>query len=98
MPSRSAVSIESASSAMARSRSQIGRVSAGTGEPVSGSGGEGWRRMDCSVRGPLRVLARTVRAREKAELWARIVEASDQYAKAQARTDRDIPVVILSPA
>lgn len=44
------------------------------------------------------MLARTATPTEKAELWPSIVAASDQYAKAQERTDRDIPVVILTPA
>ncbi|MEM9513767.1 MAG: nitroreductase family deazaflavin-dependent oxidoreductase [Actinomycetota bacterium] len=35
---------------------------------------------------------------EKAELWPRIVEAYDGYGKYQERTDRDIPVVVCTPA
>jgi deazaflavin-dependent oxidoreductase (nitroreductase family) len=42
--------------------------------------------------------ARTATPEEKAELWSSIVAASKAYAKAQAKTDRDIPVVILTPA
>jgi deazaflavin-dependent oxidoreductase (nitroreductase family) len=42
--------------------------------------------------------ARTASAAEKAELWPRIIAASKAYAKAQAKTSRDIPVVILTPA
>ncbi len=41
--------------------------------------------------------ARTVSAEEKAELWPRIVKSYRGYAAYQKRTDRDIPVVRLSP-
>jgi deazaflavin-dependent oxidoreductase (nitroreductase family) len=42
------------------------------------------------------VQARTANAAEKAELWPRIVAAYRGYAGYQAKTDRDIPVVICS--
>lgn len=41
--------------------------------------------------------ARTVSAEEKAALWPRIVKSYRGYAGYQKRTDRDIPVVLLSP-
>jgi deazaflavin-dependent oxidoreductase (nitroreductase family) len=46
---------------------------------------------------------RAMRARiagdaEKAELWARVVEAYGGYARYQRRARRDIPLVILEPA
>jgi deazaflavin-dependent oxidoreductase (nitroreductase family) len=41
--------------------------------------------------------ARTATAEEKAALWPRIVRAYRGYAGYQKRTDRDIPVVLLSP-
>ena len=40
--------------------------------------------------------ARVVTPEEKDELWPRIVETYEGYANYQKRTDRDIPVVILT--
>ena len=45
-----------------------------------------------------RVLARQASPEEKAELWPRLVEMYGDYEIYQRRTDREIPVVILSPA
>jgi F420H(2)-dependent quinone reductase len=45
-----------------------------------------------------RVRARTASAAEKARLWPRLVEIYPDYADYQARTTRDIPVIILEPA
>lgn len=42
--------------------------------------------------------ARTASAEEKAQLWPRITGAYKGYAGYQTKTDRDIPVVICSPA
>ena len=44
------------------------------------------------------VVARTASPEEKRELWPRVVELYGDYETYQRRTDRDIPVVILSPA
>jgi deazaflavin-dependent oxidoreductase (nitroreductase family) len=41
--------------------------------------------------------ARTASAGEKSELWPRLVAMYADYDDYQARTERDIPVVILSP-
>lgn len=41
--------------------------------------------------------ARTATAEEKAALWPRITKAYRGYAGYQRRTDRDIPVVLLTP-
>ena len=41
--------------------------------------------------------ARVADAAEKAELWPKIVADHDNYAGYQAKTDRDIPVVVLTP-
>ena len=41
--------------------------------------------------------ARTATAEEKAELWPGIVETYQGYGGYQERTDRDIPLVILTP-
>ena len=41
--------------------------------------------------------ARTATAEEKAALWPRITETYKGYAGYQTRTDRDIPVVLLTP-
>lgn len=41
--------------------------------------------------------ARTATADEKAELWPRIVRSYRGYGGYQKRTDRDIPVVLLTP-
>jgi F420H(2)-dependent quinone reductase len=45
-----------------------------------------------------RVAARKASAEEKAELWPRLVEMYGDYEIYQRRTEREIPVVILSPA
>lgn len=42
--------------------------------------------------------ARTVTPEEKADLWPRITAAYRGYQGYQDKTDRDIPVVVLSPA
>jgi F420H(2)-dependent quinone reductase len=44
------------------------------------------------------MVARTATPEEKAQLWPRIVEWWKGYAGHQAKTTRDIPVVILEPA
>jgi deazaflavin-dependent oxidoreductase (nitroreductase family) len=44
------------------------------------------------------VVARRATAAEKAELWPRLLETYPDYRDYQARTERDIPVMILSPA
>jgi deazaflavin-dependent oxidoreductase (nitroreductase family) len=44
-----------------------------------------------------RMRARVADAKEKAELWPRIVGAAATYAQYQRQTTRDIPVVILEP-
>jgi deazaflavin-dependent oxidoreductase (nitroreductase family) len=43
------------------------------------------------------VTARTADPAERAVWWPRVVEAYDDYAAYQARTDRQIPVVFLDP-
>ena len=43
------------------------------------------------------MLARTATAEEKAALWPRITAAYQGYAGYQKRTERDIPVVLLTP-
>jgi deazaflavin-dependent oxidoreductase (nitroreductase family) len=45
-----------------------------------------------------RMRARRASDAEKATLWPRLVAMYADYASYQARTERDIPVVILSPA
>lgn len=42
--------------------------------------------------------ARTADAAERARLWPKLVAAYAGYADYQARTDREIPVVVLTPA
>jgi deazaflavin-dependent oxidoreductase (nitroreductase family) len=42
--------------------------------------------------------ARTADAAERARLWPKLVAAYSGYADYQARTDREIPVVVLTPA
>lgn len=44
------------------------------------------------------MVARTAGAEERAVLWPQIVAAYSGYAGYQAKTDRNIPVVILEPA
>lgn len=46
----------------------------------------------------LSVVAREAAADEKARLWPQLVEMYPDYAVYQTRTERQIPVVILSPA
>ncbi|HET6951503.1 MAG TPA: nitroreductase/quinone reductase family protein [Acidimicrobiales bacterium] len=48
-------------------------------------------------RDPQPMVARTATAEERAELWPRIVQVGDSYARYQAKTRREIPVVILTP-
>ena len=45
-----------------------------------------------------RVAVREANAEEKAELWPRLVEMYGDYEIYQRRTEREIPIVILSPA
>jgi deazaflavin-dependent oxidoreductase (nitroreductase family) len=45
-----------------------------------------------------RMVARTASAEEKDALWPRLVAMYRDYDSYQARTERDIPVVICSPA
>ena len=50
------------------------------------------------LRGERRAMrARTATPEEKAALWPRIVKSYRGYASYQKRTDRDIPVVLLTP-
>ncbi len=44
------------------------------------------------------VVARTATAAEKPRLWKAVNETWPNYDVYQSRTDRDIPVVVLSPA
>jgi deazaflavin-dependent oxidoreductase (nitroreductase family) len=44
------------------------------------------------------VVARKATPEEKQRLWPRLVEMYDEYAIYQQRTEREIPVAILSPA
>jgi deazaflavin-dependent oxidoreductase (nitroreductase family) len=44
------------------------------------------------------MVARTASREEKAALWPRLVAMYRDYDDYQARTDRDIPVVVLEPA
>ncbi|WP_232236278.1 nitroreductase/quinone reductase family protein [Nocardia sp. BMG51109] len=57
-------------------------------------------RVEVSLRnGPVRtMLARVATADERAELWPRVVAAWRGYARYQRRTEREIPLVLLSPA
>jgi deazaflavin-dependent oxidoreductase (nitroreductase family) len=48
------------------------------------------------ARRPMR--ARVASPRERAELWPRVTAASRRYADYQARTGREIPLVLLEPA
>ncbi len=45
-----------------------------------------------------RVRARTASPAERERLWPRLVEMYGDFADYAARTDREIPVVVLSPA
>lgn len=55
---------------------------------------------ECDIRvGPrrYRVRARTAKSEEREKLWPQLVDFYPDYAAYQSRTDREIPVVILSP-
>lgn len=41
--------------------------------------------------------ARVADPRKRAELWPRVVKIYDGYAKYQAKTDRELPIVLLEP-
>ena len=45
----------------------------------------------------LKVRAEQANLEQRRQLWARLVEASPNYAKYQQRANREIPVMILSP-
>lgn len=45
----------------------------------------------------IKVRARTADADEKARLWPKLVQMYPDYADYQARTERNIPVILLSP-
>jgi hypothetical protein len=44
------------------------------------------------------VKVHVVTSEQREELWPRVVELYSDYADYQARTEREIPLVILSPA
>ena len=55
-------------------------------------------RVEVTMGGTTRPMtARIASTDEKAELWPRVVAAHKGYADYQQRTDRDIPLVILTP-
>lgn len=54
-------------------------------------------RFETRERGVRRYHARRASAEEKAALWPRLCAVYPDYADYQARTDRDIPVVVLDP-
>jgi deazaflavin-dependent oxidoreductase (nitroreductase family) len=45
-----------------------------------------------------RVKVRVASAQEREKLWPRVVDVYSDYANYQERTDREIPLVILSPS
>ena len=47
--------------------------------------------------GPEPMVARTVSAEERSELWPRIVAAYKGYGSYQDKTDREIPIVVVEP-
>jgi deazaflavin-dependent oxidoreductase (nitroreductase family) len=54
--------------------------------------------VDVEMAGTLRPMtARVVHGDERADLWARIIAAHDNYEGYQRKTDREIPVVVLDP-
>ncbi len=54
--------------------------------------------VEVSIDGTTRAMtARVASLDEKAELWPRVVAGYKGYANYQTRTDRDIPLVILTP-
>ena len=54
-------------------------------------------RVHLNGRRGVPVLARVATGRERAELWQRLVELYADFAKYQAWTEREIPVVVLGP-
>ncbi|MFG1641448.1 nitroreductase family deazaflavin-dependent oxidoreductase [Amycolatopsis sp. NPDC049252] len=55
-------------------------------------------RVHLKGRRDVSVTARVAGPEERAELWPRLVELYADFAKYQAWTEREIPVVVLSPA
>jgi deazaflavin-dependent oxidoreductase (nitroreductase family) len=54
--------------------------------------------VELEIRGEKRSMtARVATADEKAELWPQVVAKHKGYASYQTKTDRDIPLVILTP-
>ena len=53
--------------------------------------------VELAGRGPLRVRAEDAEGEEKRRLWSRLLEMYSGYEGYQAKTDREIPVVILRP-
>jgi F420H(2)-dependent quinone reductase len=54
--------------------------------------------VEVAIAGDRRSMqARPATAGERARLWPRVVETYDGYAKYQAKTAREIPLVLLSP-
>ena len=54
--------------------------------------------VEVAIDGTTRAMtARVASPDEKAELWPRVVSGYKGYANYQTRTDRDIPLVILTP-
>lgn len=45
----------------------------------------------------LEVIARIASSGERSRIWPQVLEAFDGYREYQSRTDREIPVVLLSP-
>jgi deazaflavin-dependent oxidoreductase (nitroreductase family) len=55
--------------------------------------------VEATIDGTTRAMtARVASSDEKAELWPRVVAKYKGYANYQTRTDRDIPLVILTPS
>jgi F420H(2)-dependent quinone reductase len=53
--------------------------------------------VELKGRGVVGVRARTADAAERAQLWPRLVELYSDFTDYQSWTEREIPVVILSP-
>lgn len=45
----------------------------------------------------IRATAREAQGEERAQLWRQIISANEEYMQYETRTDREIPIVVLSP-
>jgi len=72
-------------------------IAVGADKDVMALAGQKTKVVDLKGRRGVPVRARVAGPDERAELWPRLVELYADFAKYQAWTEREIPVVVLSP-